>query len=819
MTALTEPKKPHFISLRWKSSILATVLFVALINIIGWQVLNTSQQQLLADLKQDRQQYQVMLQHLFASSATELANLGHLLLDDSIKLASITRDTTHNIEQHWQRLQQDWQLASLRLDDGQGYPLLHIGQPLRIEIINWIHDLPKNIQAPANRLHCRQVCIQYTVIPVFTESSSAPHRLILAKHLNTNLKAFEFDHKLEIASVFTGQTENQDLPWWNANVVNLSERGTLLPVVSKLSQTVPIGTLLDTPQIITLNDNFYAAWLNKIPFHADKDTHLLLLNNINDRQHKLDQDIKRTLVYSTVGLAVTCLILLLLSQAYISRIKHHLKLIPKLESKQFNEVRSELPHNEQITRWFVDEFDQLNQATNDLTNQYESLEHTVTSRTEEMQRLSLFDPLTGLANRNLLQYELQSDVDNIDQSGNKLLALILIDLDKFKRINDALSHQEGDNLLAKIAQRLKGATQHLGIIARMGGDEFALLLHGFQRASQAESLSQKILALVAKPISLDNHPNIEINASIGVAIYTEDCSPHDLIKQAEIALYKAKAAGGGHVQVYSPDMADAFSDTLSLEGEIKRAFKEKEYTLYLQPKVNMDAKIEGFEALARWDHPDRGILSPAEFIPVIEKIGLIHMLDNWVLEASCRQLNVWKEHFPQISLAVNISSTHFTDQRFLETLKQCLKKYPIDPNTLELEITETLLMENLGAGLDVINQIKELGVSIAIDDFGTGYSSLSYLKTLPIDTLKIDREFIKDIPESEADMQISSIIIYLAKQLGYKVVAEGVETSEQMVFLKANRCDLAQGFYFSKPVPAHKTMVMLEYQQSGHTAL
>lgn len=197
----------------------------------------------------------------------------------------------------------------------------------------------------------------------------------------------------------------------------------------------------------------------------------------------------------------------------------------------------------------------------------------------------------------------------------------------------------------------------------------------------------------------------------------------------------------------------------------------------------------------------------------MEEMGFISQLDNLVLEASCRQLNVWKNLYPDISIAVNISSTHFTDRNFLVFLQKCLKKYPIDPKKLELEITETLLMENMNVGLEVINSIKALGVGIAIDDFGTGYSSLSYLKKLPVDTLKIDREFIKDIPDSESDMQISSVIIFLAKQLGFKVVAEGVETSEQLVFLKANKCDLAQGFYFSKPIPAHKAIIMLESQR------
>jgi len=486
-------------------------------------------------------------------------------------------------------------------------------------------------------------------------------------------------------------------------------------------------------------------------------------------------------------------------------------LPPLLSEGKYQHLREKLIPLKTISG--ISDFTPLEDSLNTLSYQLESLDKAVDVRNQEMERLSLFDSLTGLPNRHLLQYEIQNDLRSLRHHNKEgIVAVIILDLDKFKRINDSLGHQLGDQILEKMGKRLKGNIRSLGVVARLGGDEFAVLLRSIKRVDQLQSTCQKILELVNKPLVVEN-TTLVISCSIGVSVASIGDTYNDLLKHAEIAMYKAKDAGGNYYRLFNAEMASELDLNLSLEGEIRRGFSEEEYTLYLQPKVNMNGVIKGFESLIRWDHPDRGVLPPGEFIPAMETMGFISQLDNWVLEASCRQLKVLEPHYPEISIAVNISSTHFTDHNFLVFLQSCLAKYPINPNKLELEITETLLMENMSAGREVIDKIKQMGVRIAIDDFGTGYSSLSYLKKLPVDTLKIDREFIKDIPDSESDMQISSVIIFLAKQLNFCVVAEGVETSEQLVFLKASHCDLAQGFYFSKPIPAHKAILMLESER------
>ena len=498
-------------------------------------------------------------------------------------------------------------------------------------------------------------------------------------------------------------------------------------------------------------------------------------------------------------------------RGFSRRLQFYARLPPLLSEGKYQHLREKLIPLKTISG--ISDFTPLEDSLNTLSYQLESLDKAVDVRNQEMERLSLFDSLSGLPNRHLLQYEIQNDLRSLRHHNKEgIVAVIILDLDKFKRINDSLGHQLGDQILEKMGKRLKGNIRSLGVVARLGGDEFAVLLRSIKRVDQLQSTCQKILELVNKPLVVEN-TTLVISCSIGVSVASIGDTYNDLLKHAEIAMYKAKDAGGNYYRLFNAEMASELDLNLSLEGEIRRGFSEEEYTLYLQPKVNMNGVIKGFESLIRWDHPDRGVLPPGEFIPAMETMGFISQLDNWVLEASCRQLKVLEPHYPEISIAVNISSTHFTDHNFLVFLQSCLAKYPINPNKLELEITETLLMENMSAGREVIDKIKQMGVRIAIDDFGTGYSSLSYLKKLPVDTLKIDREFIKDIPDSESDMQISSVIIFLAKQLNFCVVAEGVETSEQLVFLKASHCDLAQGFYFSKPIPAHKAILMLESER------
>ncbi len=835
------PHQPRFFSLKWKSAIAFTFMLTVVFSLLSWRFALHQAQQLEQERQLLQQSHRQLLLNLLKESEKNLFNILNLALNsvpsvpqDKIRDSGKQKKQPIAIEtllrRNWRQFSSEWNLNTLQLlsqNEGGGIKAVFLDdrdisdQVSPAKIPRWTSQAYNSREAFFT-LECQSRCQQYALMPissmaVATSGSVAPQSAAL---ISQNI-----DHLLDTFFSLTNTTAGiiirpsvgnsapvkyREIPSWQAQVVTLPEMDHNLPILVQAAQKFQYRELVLQTQHLLYNEQHYLITIFPVPGANPQDYQFILLRQAPFSYLQASKIYKENIALFVFGAILLLICLVTFFWHYVNRVKQQTALLPLLGQKQFQDVR-ELIKARQHQKMFRDELDDMAEATTTLSFQLESLEKTVGIHTQEMERLSLFDPLTGLSNRNLFLYEVQRDVQRLDKFEG-LLTVVLLDLDKFKRINDSLGHQQGDLLLGKIGERLKHATRILGLVARLGGDEFAILVRKASTPYQIETLSKKVVTLINKPLTL-NQKSIVISCSIGVSIAKQDESANDLIKHAEIAMYKAKEAGGNTYRVFNSAMATEAHNLLSLENEIRNALERKEFTLYLQPKVNMDSQVEGFESLVRWDHPDRGILQPSEFIPAMENIGIVSQLDNRVLEASCRQLKTWQSLYPNITLAVNISSTNFTDKNFLVFLRQCLQKYPINPSRLELEITETLLMENMNAGLKILKHIKELGVSIAIDDFGTGYSSLSYLKNLPVDTLKIDREFIKDIPESDSDMQISSVIIFLAKQLNFKVVAEGVETSEQLVFLKANQCDLAQGFYFSKPIPAHKAMAMLESQR------
>ncbi|MGH1371324.1 MAG: putative bifunctional diguanylate cyclase/phosphodiesterase [Cellvibrionaceae bacterium] len=731
-----------------------------------------------------------------------------------------------SIEQWWQKQSHALQ-ETIQWIDQQGQSRWHKGVDHSRSQNQWFED-NSDSQYRAAILCQDSRCEELSILPIVINDvyrgairARRPiNRLLHDLALDANIELAILDASLQPDSGWQAHfyTLHTGKPIFEARVSDGEQPTLELTRQLTQQQLIPLGdpallkSLSHQPKSLADLTGDESVWsLLSFPEHYARDLHLI---------SREDPSILATA--STAHLKLYALFWLLVSTFiaagvwwFAKRLSHGInfysQLLPLLGDGHYQQLRERLEPLK--TESALEEFSSLNEAFNTLSYQLESLDNAVDIRNQEMERLSLFDSLSGLPNRHLFQYEIQNDLRELRQHNREgIVAVLLLDLDKFKRINDSLGHHLGDQVLEKMGSRLKGSIRSLGIVARLGGDEFAILLRSVKRVEQLDGVCKKILELVNKPLEVD-HKNLVISCSIGVSVASVGDTYNDALKHAEIAMYKAKDSGGNNYRLFNAQMASEADLNLSLEGEIRRGFSEQEYTLYLQPKVNMNGVIKGFESLVRWDHPERGILPPGEFIPAMENMGFISQLDNWVLEASCRQLKVLEPLYPNLSIAVNISSTHFTDHTFLEFLQNCLRKYPIDPSKLELEITETLLMENMSTGREVIARIKQLGVRIAIDDFGTGYSSLSYLKILPVDTLKIDREFIKDIPDSESDMQISSVIIFLAKQLNFCVVAEGVETSEQLVFLKASQCDLAQGFYFSKPIPAHKAILMLESER------
>ncbi|MDH5735889.1 MAG: EAL domain-containing protein, partial [Gammaproteobacteria bacterium] len=420
-----------------------------------------------------------------------------------------------------------------------------------------------------------------------------------------------------------------------------------------------------------------------------------------------------------------------------------------------------------------------------------------------IEQLAYVDGLTGLANRVLFRDRFEQALKNIVRTKTDA-AILYLDLDQFKRINDSLGHDVGDALLMNVADRLRDCVRHQDTVARMGGDEFVILLTNIDGVTGATLVARKILQVMNKPIRLLSH-EIIITPSIGITMAPADSLNADiLLKNADLAMYRAKSKGRNNYQFFTSEMNERAIRHLEIENDLRKALDQDQIEIHFQPQVSLsNYELVGVEALVRWNHPERGIIYPDQFIQVAEETGLIIPLGWQILKQSCQQWHTMKSKGLQISkMAVNLSARQFRDPNLLEMIQAIFDRTGFNPLNLELEITETLLMEDMDHAISVLKQLKDIGISISIDDFGTGYSSLSYLKRLPIDSLKVDRSFIIDIPEDKDDMAITAAVIAMAHKLRLKVTAEGVETQAQWNFLKRNRCDVAQGYMFGKPMPA-----------------
>ncbi|MBI3525512.1 MAG: EAL domain-containing protein [Betaproteobacteria bacterium] len=430
---------------------------------------------------------------------------------------------------------------------------------------------------------------------------------------------------------------------------------------------------------------------------------------------------------------------------------------------------------------------------------------------DELEHQSTHDMLTDLPNRNLLKDRITQGISYANRYKQTLMAVAFIDLDNFKFINDSLGHQAGDQVLKMVSARLNACLRSSDTAARMGGDEFVLIL--FEDPDEINTAAASIIAIlqrciveVALPYHIGSH-EFFITCSIGYALVPEDGDTVEaLLKNADMALYRAKEHGRNNIQRYIPELNDKAIQRLELDNDLRRALDNGEFFLCYQPQIALNSRrIVGMEALIRWRHPQRGLISPAEFIPIAEEVGLIVPIGNWVLRTACAQAKAWQDAgLPSIKLSVNLSARQFMQPDLAMSIRLILAQTGFSAAHLELELTESLIMHNAELFIATLRSLKEVGIELAIDDFGTGFSSLSYLKRFPIDRLKIDQSFIRDIVTDTDSAAISQAVITLGHSLGLKVIAEGVETSEQMDFLHDNRCDEIQGFYYSKPLPAEE---------------
>lgn len=428
-------------------------------------------------------------------------------------------------------------------------------------------------------------------------------------------------------------------------------------------------------------------------------------------------------------------------------------------------------------------------------------------RASEMNELAFYDPLTKLPNRKLLVDRLQQALSTSLRTGQEG-AVLYLDLDNFKTLNDTIGHDSGNLLLQQVAERIATCLRAADTVARIGGDDFVIILQALstrnlEAAAQARAISNKILIALNKPYQLEQTPYV-CTSSVGVTLFNrKESMVEELLQQANIAMYQAKKEGGDIIRFYDPHMQEVINARALLEEELNVAIREDQFKLFYQVQVDASGKAVGAEGLIRWIHPERGFISPIQFIPLSEETGLILPIGDWVINTACAQLRDWQQHphTRELSLSINVSARQFTQAYFVDQVKLALQRFNVNPTLLKLELTESLLLHDVDQAIDTMNTLCKVGVRFSLDDFGTGYSSLQYLKKLPLEQIKIDQSFVRDIATDEIDKSIVRTIIAMAVTMELNVIAEGVETEGQRQILLKEGCSNFQGYFFGKPVP------------------
>jgi diguanylate cyclase (GGDEF)-like protein len=429
---------------------------------------------------------------------------------------------------------------------------------------------------------------------------------------------------------------------------------------------------------------------------------------------------------------------------------------------------------------------------------------------QRIEYLASHDSLTHLPNREMFNTLLRHAIE-VARRYRRQFALLFIDLDRFKVINDSLGHDAGDLLLVEIARRLRKALRSSDVVARLGGDEFVVILEQAGEHRDVERVTSELLSVLGQPLQLSGH-ECHATASIGIAMYPANGSDaQTLTKNADMAMYLAKEDGKNGFRFFTKAIKAQSIERLTLETALRYALEREQFSLHYQPKVDLvSGQITGVEALLRWTHPNLGVVPPIQFIPLAEETGLIVPIGRWVLKEACAQNMAWQHRgLRPVAMAVNLSPRQFADGHLLQDVDEALAASGMSPVLLQLEVTESMVMRNVSRAVKVLDAIRNRGIRLAIDDFGTGYSSMSLMKHFPIDTIKIDRSFVRDLSRDSEDQAIARAIISMGKALGMTVVAEGVETAEQQAFLRDHACDEMQGFLFSKPLPAQKLAALL----------
>jgi diguanylate cyclase (GGDEF)-like protein len=664
-----------------------------------------------------------------------------------------------------------------------------------------------DVQEPQNLLHCEAYCEQLLTVPLLNKSGDMVV-VALSVSLVDMIYAINQSIKSEIAVVSFSKKRNAKL--YEAQFVSASDTDLMKSLFIEQRNNTDIKDIKKMGVKIDVDEDSYLLNLMTLATNNQRDFYMAIIDNVTPITQEYEQYRYQFLVSAVVIFFVLAALVYFVASPLTNRLLVLSNALPLLASKEFDQFRRiKLKRNS----FFSDELDILADASSELSYELEQLNIEVDQKTKELENIAMYDLLTGLPNRNMLNYQLRKSVANLSQFQRKV-AVLFLDLDDFKKVNDSHGHGEGDRLLIEAANRIRLSIRNVDIACRFGGDEFVVVLGQIESIDEAKTVAEDILQRFKTPIKIGSSV-FYVSTSIGIA-YTDDkeIKAEALISWADIAMYEAKDGGGAQYHVYHPEMYQRVAHRVMLEGEVRQALAKNQFSLSLQPQlVASNKRIYGFEALLRWQHPVRGMISPDDFIPILENSTHMIELGYWIIRR-CFELSIsiQKQGLTGARIAINLSAGQFVDQNLPNYLQSLLVEFSLSASNFELELTEQTLVKNVEHTIKMMETLKTLGFSFAIDDFGTGYSSLAYLKQMPVDVIKIDKSFIFGMLENHSDYQIIMSTIAMVKNLGLTVVAEGVETSAQLRSLMQNDCDLIQGYYFSKPVPEADLLDFIDTQ-------
>lgn len=797
----------RFLSLKHKSLIiiLAGSLLLGLLSIAFWQSLLSNQASYYQAAQRQRAIQQLAL---FKELRHEYLTVAFESYSDIRRGSRTDLDyLATQLQQQYDNLTLNFNISGVWLFNAEQQPLYASASQIPDAVYQALRTTLEQ-EYPVNQITCDQSgCNQYSSIPLLSEQQKTA-AIVIQSDMVEMIGWLKRTLKAEVGLVQIPPISlNNQKPLNQINLLSITEQGFTRQLLQQLPNSVSAHQAMTTSVQVKHKDHYYLISL--IPLLDSQSASCILL--IND-QSSVMQRLEKEKILLSASSAI--LFLVIISIAYwgarntSKRILHIADRLPLLSDKRFQEFRKSQNYSDS---YLIDELDILNRSADQLGNELETLGNEVEQRTRELENIAMYDRLTELPNRNMLNYQLGKLLYCLQRNKHQF-AVLFLDLDDFKKVNDSHGHKVGDQLLQQAAKRISRALRESDTVYRFGGDEFVILLPFVEQKQQAETVANKVIRSFKQPIIVGSL-RFYISPSIGIAfVINPTITPDDIIRQADIAMYEAKQAGGEGYKLYDSAMYHRIAEKVLLEADVRQALSKGQFSLALQPQIDAQScKLIGFEALVRWLHPERGPVPPDEFIPILE--GSEHMIElgYWIISHSCDLLKMLEQAgFSGVKVAINLSASQFLDPDLITTLVNHIGSRNILPEQLELELTESTLVEDIDQTLRVMNQLRERGFTCAIDDYGTGYSSLSYLKKMPVDIIKIDKSFISSMLENQHDLEIVDSTIAMIHRMGMTVIAEGVETTAQLERLRTLECDMIQGYLFSPPIPEAKLLPQLE---------